>query len=125
MERNVTEVYDKIKGRAVNQAQSDTEPIAWREALEQQLSDLVELARDTRSDKGGAAQWTHPIGALVSEFAKRIAPPRPDASAGLIEASCLLDKRADENKGKNDLIERAYRMAACFLRARAADRSMT
>jgi hypothetical protein len=61
--------------------------IAWREALEQQLSDLVELARDTRSDKGRPAQWTHPVGSLVSEFAKRIAPPRPDACAGLIEAA--------------------------------------
>jgi hypothetical protein len=61
-------------------AQSDAEPVAWREALEQQLFALVELARDTRSDKGGEAQWIHPVSALIREFTKRIAaPPRPDA----------------------------------------------
>jgi hypothetical protein len=106
MERNVTEVYDKIKGRAVNQAQSDTEPSPLR------YSNTVEKSAD-------GIETRH------LELAQSDAEPRPDASAGLIEASCLLDKRADENKGKNDLIERAYRMAACFLRARAADRSMT
>lgn len=36
------------------------------------LFDLVELARDTRSDNGGEAKWVHLRGALIKEFAKRL-----------------------------------------------------
>jgi hypothetical protein len=46
-----------------------------------------------------------------------------DTSTGLIEVSCLLDKRADDFTGRNEKIEQGYRMAAKYLRARAADRS--
>jgi hypothetical protein len=55
------------------EATKSPEPQDVRQALELQLFDLVELARDTRSDKGGEAKWVHPCGALVKEFAKRIA----------------------------------------------------
>jgi hypothetical protein len=122
-------------------------PVAWREALEQQLFDLVELARDTRSDKGGEAKWTHPVSALIREFTKRItAPPRPDApghtdlmvrpetldafmeanplppdaSAGLIEAAEILETDSHYS-GSN--AARWLQEAAHILRARAADRS--
>jgi hypothetical protein len=105
-------------------AQSDAEPVAWQEALEQQLLDLVELARDTRSDKGGEARWTHPIGALTREFAKRIAaPPRPDASAGLIEAAvrAAFEEAAQIADSFGD--RHAEYEPGDAIRARAADRS--
>jgi hypothetical protein len=154
----MTEIYDKPLGFRTSDVpdpykegpQSDAEPVAWREALEQQLLDLVELARDTRSDKGGEARWTHPIGTLAREFANRItAPPRPDApaclteavdiseqvwqalcaradaSAGLIEAAELAEECASEclEDRKAPLSAYALRDFAKLLRARAADRS--
>jgi hypothetical protein len=72
-----------------------------------QLFDLVELARDTRSDKGGEAKWVHPCGALVKEFAKRIAAlAQSDAEPkgiDLDDADRAYDKWAEHRNGQSRL----------------------
>jgi hypothetical protein len=83
------------------------EPQDVRQALELQLFDLVELARDTRSDKGGEAKWVHPCGALVKEFAKRIAAlAQSDAGPkgiDLDDADRAYDKWAEHRNGQSRL----------------------
>lgn len=114
-------------------AQSGAEPVACvREVLEPfaRAADRLEKCRDDRPlwaalDAGWAQREAiHlTVGDLRRVRALYTAPPRPDVSAGLIEAACLLDKRADEYVNANKPIEQGYRMAARFLRVRAADRS--
>jgi hypothetical protein len=111
------DVQNEIK-RVEALAQSNAEPVAWQWRSRYSNDDWSMWAITVkRSQNEDGSQDQCEYRALYT------APPRPDASAGLIEAACLLDKRADEYKGKNDPIERGYRMGASFLRARAADRS--
>jgi hypothetical protein len=92
------------------EAQSDAQPVAWRWRWHDDSPDEWHFVVN---EFGGKNVISEPL---------YTAPPRPDAS-GLIETACVLDKRADEYVGANEPIEQGYRMAARYLRARAADRS--
>jgi hypothetical protein len=93
--------------------QSNAEPVASKR--------IAELEAECATLASAAQRWQRV--ARDNRNRAELASSRPDASVGLVAASILLDNRADEHKGKNDNIERSYRMAACFLRARAAERS--
>jgi hypothetical protein len=104
-------IFDSTFGtgrfRYDEEATKSPEPQDVRQALELQLFDLVELARDTRSDKGGEAKWVHPCGALVKEFAKRIAAlAQSDAGPkgiDLDDADRAYDKWAEHRNGQSRL----------------------
>lgn len=95
--------------------QSDAEPVAWRLYFKPgslglaAITELRELADEHQS-------WGWKVEPLYA------APPRPDASAGLIEAADLAEEYARlcyHNKDEQIHLEKFAR----HLRARAADRS--
>jgi hypothetical protein len=92
-------------------AQSDAEPVAWR--IQDYRAGLIFLC-GTREQAREEAD----VGSLVQPL--YTAPPRPDASVGLIEAAEMAERNADEDGGYGP---NALRYLAKVLRARAADRS--
>jgi hypothetical protein len=110
-------------------AQSDAEPVAWREALEPfvKAANHLEKCRDDRPlwaalDAGWAQREkvSLTVGDLRRARALYATPPRPDASAGLIEAAEMAEKEAGAWGGS---APDALHLLAKDLRARADDRN--
>jgi hypothetical protein len=110
-------------------AQSDVEPVAWREALEPfvKAANHLEKCRDDRPlwaalDAGWAQREkvTLTVGDLRRARALYTAPPRLNASAGLIEAAEMAEKESLGWTTNGMIVLQEF---ARKLRARATDRS--
>src|SRR3954451_10175462 len=125
----LTEISRLQAENAKLRAQSDTEPVAWREALEF-IAEGQDAGRHDGLPEPCPAHDAETMWAVACEALRATPPPppRPDTSAGLIEAAEIAEALASDFSGRpiRNVTDILSGLAKNFRnRARSADRSGT
>jgi hypothetical protein len=116
------EVYDKIKGHAVTQAQSDAEPVELDPIMWEACECLAEWADMPNVTKYAFSIYKRTLEVLPKFKAVLDATSsRPDTSAGLIEAAEWHEAAMKETMIPQKIM--VHKAAAAHFRARTPDRS--